>query len=134
LSRRASIALVISAVTMVIAASMAVGLRWAHPLWHAEDYLPAIEKAATPTILAIEEYTRRKGHPPDSLRDLLPEYDAWSASTGYPRQSQFEYFVYRTHGEKTPSDAWALVLFTDLFALESDAIRYDSRNRSWNFD
>lgn len=111
--------------------SCVIGVCWyLFPYWRPEAYLPSIERVAAPTIAAIDAYTARVGHPPSDLADLLPEYDAARAGTGYPRQPQFFYKSFSPAGTNPPTE-WVLVLSTDLLAIDSDDIVFSSTGRSW---
>lgn len=101
------------------------------PYWHPENYLASIERTAAPTIAAIDAYTAKVGHPPKALGDLLPEYDAARAGTGYPRQEEFFYRYYHDVVSTSPPDGWVLVLWTDWIDLDSDAITFSSTSRRW---
>ena len=62
---------------------------WIHDWWRArvENRLAQ----AQPVISAITRFTRIEGHPPDSLRDLVPLYLAALPSTGMGGYPEFEY-------------------------------------------
>lgn len=120
--------LVVALALVTSLAMVGVVLAWSHPYRHPERYLADVETAARPLIDAIDAYTRRVGAPPERLEQLLPVFDASRVETGYPPQRHFLYRVWR---KGVPEDAWGLFLFTDLIALDSDTIQYDSRSRVW---
>jgi hypothetical protein len=108
-----------------------VVMLWSHPYWLPQRYLARVEIAARPLIDAIEAHTRRAGSPPKTLEELLPEFDASQVASDYPPQRTFEYHVWR-EGDPRPDDHWVLVLYTELFSVDSDVIQYDSRTRAWS--
>jgi len=121
------------AALVAVGATCAASLCWVfYPYWFPEQYLASIERTAAPTIAAIDAYTARVGHAPKTLGDLLPEYDAARAGTGYPRQDQFFYRCYEDAISTSPTNTLVLVLWTDWIALDSDVIQFTSGERRWS--
>ncbi|MBL8857110.1 MAG: hypothetical protein JNL28_01215 [Planctomycetes bacterium] len=122
---------------LIVAAVLSAGvilattLVWLSPRLFPGRFQADIERAAAPCIAAIEAYTKRVGHPPVELRDLLPEYDAASAGTGFPPQREFWYAVPIVPGQP-PGRRWSLSISVGgLIKPNSKLLQYDSASRSW---
>lgn len=129
-SSASPVRLVVAILAALFVAVTALILLWSHPYIFPRSYLASVEKAGKPTVEAINAYIARNGFPPDSLADLLPQYDARLTGTGYPRQSEFFYRSWRVGGKRA-DNPWMLILFTDWLALDSDEINYDSTTGAW---
>jgi hypothetical protein len=117
-------------IVAVFGAFVVIACVWVFPYFKPLSYREEIEQAAEPCIAAIEAYTQRVGHPPATLDDLLPEFDASSNGTGFPRQREFWYAVPIVPG-KPPSGPWYLSVSLSLFSPKSDLLQYESYSRSW---
>ena len=81
-------------------------------------------------VNAIREYTTRNGVPPRSLTDLLPAYDASVGGTGFPKQVQFDYHAWKDK-KYGPNGRWILVVYTDMWTIDSGEINFDSEYGRW---
>lgn len=114
----------------VFTAFVVIACVWVYPYFKPLSYRAEIERAAEPCIAAIEAYTKRVGHPPATLDDLLPEFDASANGTGFPRQRQFWYAVPIVRGQP-PGKPWYLSVSLSLLDTRSDLLQYDSSSRTW---
>lgn len=108
------------------------GAFWCSPFVYPQRYLASVERAGAPVVAAIDAYILRVGHPPEQLSDMLPEFDAAKAGTGFPRQDEFFYRTWPERGQ-SPDDPWVLVVWVEAVALDCDEIRFASTKRKWEF-
>jgi hypothetical protein len=102
------------------------------PYVRPQRYLPDVERAGAPLVEAIDRYIERVGHPPKTLADLLPEYDASKSGTGFPPEDKFFYRTWNTR--ETPKDnPWMLAVWVEAVALDCDVIEFKSTTREWKF-
>lgn len=96
------------------------------PELHAERYLPDVEHASQPLIVAVEAFEREHGAPPKTLAELVPAHIAVIPETGYPVDSQFKFKSY-------PNGEWMLWVECEYLALDCDVMQYRSTDPIWRF-
>jgi hypothetical protein len=74
-----------------------------------------------PLVTAVRSFERKHGHPPESLRALVPEFLPSVPSTGMGAYPEYNYSTASTNYEGNP---WVLTVFTPQEGINFDQFMY----------
>jgi hypothetical protein len=85
------------------------------------DAFHSLAERSKPLVAAIQSYERKHGHPPDSLKELVPEFIPAVPSTGMGAYPEYRYSSPATNYEGNP---WVITVFTPSGGINFDQFFY----------
>jgi len=120
-TRRPALIALLSAITFLVAAigifRVDIGGRVRMHGFH------KLAERSVPLVQAIKKFETEKGHPPNSLKELVPEYLLSIPDTGMGAYPMYEYIV-GEEARKHDNNPWVLYVFTPSGGLNWDMFMY----------
>ena len=83
----------------------------------------ALAAQSTPLVEAITQFTEQKGHPPETLQNLVPKYLVKIPGTGMKAYPEYEYLV-GEDARRYEDNPWILKVSTPLGGINFDMFIY----------